>query len=100
MSHIALPIAILGASVLTHGAWAIDDTGWCCPPTLPATRRQPNRRLTLSWGGRAIASLKGLAVVAPSTLGAQHFMFGPMSAQDWHRWAYRHVSHHLRQFEV
>lgn len=47
---------------------------------------------------RAIASLKGLAVAAPTSLAARHFMFGPMSARDWHRWAFRHVSHHLGQF--
>ena len=31
-------------------------------------------------------------------LSKTHFLFGPMSARDWHRWAYRHVSHHLKQF--
>ena len=50
--------------------------------------------------GRAIASLKSLAVAAPATLTASHFMFGPMSARDWHRWAYRHVTYHLRQFDL
>ena len=49
---------------------------------------------------RAIASLKGLAVAAPATLAARHFMFGPMSALDWRRWAYRHVTYHLRQFDL
>lgn len=48
--------------------------------------------------GRAIASLKALAAAPPTTLAAAHFAFGPMSARDWHRWAYRHVTHHLRQF--
>lgn len=47
---------------------------------------------------RAVASLRDLAVAAPTTMTARHFMFGPMSARDWHRWAYRHVDHHLRQF--
>ena len=50
--------------------------------------------------GRVIASLKSLAVAAPTTLTAGHFMFGPMSARDWHRWAYRHVTYHLRQFDL
>ncbi|MEP7226883.1 MAG: DinB family protein [Gemmatimonadales bacterium] len=48
--------------------------------------------------GRAIATLRRLAVAAPTTLTGRHFMFGPMSARDWHRWAYRHVTYHLRQF--
>ena len=36
----------------------------------------------------------------PNDLDAGHFMFGPMSARDWHRWAYRHVTYHLRQFDL
>ena len=47
---------------------------------------------------RAIGGLKGLAIAAPSTFPAFHFLFGQMAPQDWHRWAYRHVTHHLRQF--
>lgn len=47
---------------------------------------------------RAIASLKRLAAAGPSDLTPRHFLFGAMSARDWHRWAYRHVEHHLRQF--
>ena len=48
--------------------------------------------------GRAIATLRRLAVAPLTTLTPRHFMFGPMSARDWHRWAYRHVTYHLRQF--
>lgn len=29
-----------------------------------------------------------------------HPMFGRMSQAQWHRWAYLHVDHHLRQFGV
>jgi hypothetical protein len=47
---------------------------------------------------RVITTLQALAVAAPATLAAHHFRFGPMSASDWHRWASRHVAHHLRQF--
>jgi hypothetical protein len=49
---------------------------------------------------RTIASLERLAAADPSSLAAGHFRFGPMSTSDWHRWAYRHVAHHLRQFGV
>ncbi|MGH7497554.1 MAG: DinB family protein [Gemmatimonadales bacterium] len=48
--------------------------------------------------GRAIASLQALAVAAPTTLAGCHFVFGAMSPRDWYRWAYRHVTYHLRQF--
>jgi len=27
-----------------------------------------------------------------------HPMFGPLSEQEWFRWGYRHLDHHLRQF--
>lgn len=47
---------------------------------------------------RAIASLRLLVAADPGTLAPGHFRFGPMKATDWHRWAYRHVDHHLRQF--
>jgi hypothetical protein len=47
---------------------------------------------------RAIASLQRLAAAEPAALATHHFRFGAMSAADWHRWAYRHVRHHLRQF--
>ena len=49
---------------------------------------------------RAITSLQQLAVADPASLSPRHFRFGPMSATDWYRWAYRHVGHHLRQFGV
>lgn len=49
---------------------------------------------------RVIVGLRSLAAAAPGALAAHHFMFGPMSPRDWHRWAYRHVNHHLRQFNL
>lgn len=47
---------------------------------------------------RAIDGLRGVAAAAPDALPSAHFLFGAMSAADWHRWAYRHTDHHLRQF--
>jgi hypothetical protein len=47
---------------------------------------------------RVIESLRQLAAAPPPALPERHFLFGSMSARDWHRWAYRHVGHHLRQF--
>ena len=32
------------------------------------------------------------------TLEPAHGFFGIMSLADWHRWAYKHTDHHLRQF--
>lgn len=29
-----------------------------------------------------------------------HPMFGPMTTEEWHRWGWRHMDHHLRQFGV
>lgn len=47
---------------------------------------------------RAIVSLEALAAAEPERLASHHPLFGPMRATDWHRWAFRHVGHHLRQF--
>jgi hypothetical protein len=29
---------------------------------------------------------------------APHYFFGDLSNQDWSRWGYKHMDHHLRQF--
>ena len=29
-----------------------------------------------------------------------HPVFGDLSTWEWHRWAYRHADHHLRQFSA
>jgi len=47
---------------------------------------------------RVINGLGELAVAPAERLAAFHFMVGPMTRTDWHRWAYKHVDHHLRQF--
>ena len=49
---------------------------------------------------RAIRSLTTLAGRTSGGLNPHHVMFGPMTVRDWHRWAYLHVAHHLRQFGV
>jgi len=48
--------------------------------------------------GRVIAGLEDLAAAPAAALSPAHSHFGTMSRRDWHRWAYRHVDHHLRQF--
>ena len=47
---------------------------------------------------RAVQSLVELARAPAERLSLHHFMAGPMSRSDWHRWAYKHFDHHLRQF--
>jgi hypothetical protein len=47
---------------------------------------------------RAISGLLTFAAASASALAAGHGAFGRMTIQDWHRWAYRHTDHHLRQF--
>ena len=32
--------------------------------------------------------------------GRAHPIFGAMSKEEWHRWGYLHLDHHLRQFGV
>jgi hypothetical protein len=47
---------------------------------------------------RAVSGLRAVAAAPASALTAGHGAFGRMTVQDWHRWAYRHTDHHLRQF--
>jgi hypothetical protein len=51
---------------------------------------------------RDIAELKRLIDVFAATEqkvgGHRHAMFGPLTAQEWGVWGYRHADHHLRQF--
>jgi hypothetical protein len=32
--------------------------------------------------------------------GRAHPIFGAMAKEEWHRWGYLHLDHHLRQFGV
>lgn len=45
---------------------------------------------------RVVDGLRKLA--AADRLPKGHKVFGAMTRKDWHRWAYRHTDHHLRQF--
>lgn len=47
---------------------------------------------------RAIEGLRTFAAAPASALTSTHGAFGQMTPRDWHRWAYRHTDHHLRQF--
>jgi hypothetical protein len=47
---------------------------------------------------RVVDGLRALAVAAPGSVATEHFRFGTMSLRAWHRWAYKHTDHHLRQF--
>jgi hypothetical protein len=46
---------------------------------------------------RATQTLQELAA-AEAGLAGLHPIFGAMSAAAWHRWAFLHTDHHLRQF--
>ncbi len=47
---------------------------------------------------RAVEGLRTFAAAPVSALASSHGAFGAMTLRDWHRWAYRHTDHHLRQF--
>ncbi len=49
---------------------------------------------------RALRGLRAVAAARAESFPPAHSHFGAMSAADWHRWAYRHSDHHLRQFGV
>lgn len=46
---------------------------------------------------RAVRTLQELAA-AETGVADRHPIFGAMSLADWHRWAFLHTDHHLRQF--
>jgi hypothetical protein len=47
-----------------------------------------------------LALIDRYACSSPEERAASHPIFGTMNADQWGRWAYRHVDHHLRQFGV
>lgn len=55
--------------------------------------------------GDFAADVSALEVAATRFLAAgergprkPHYLFGPLTEQEWGQWAYRHMDHHLRQF--
>jgi hypothetical protein len=49
---------------------------------------------------RDLAELLRLYDAFAARDGFAHPFFGPMRAEEWNVWAYRHTDHHLRQFGV
>ena len=47
-----------------------------------------------------IGSIEKLGTLPPEHRCLAHPFFGPMSAKQWGRLAYKHMDHHLRQFGV
>lgn len=47
---------------------------------------------------RAVEALEALAAAPSNGVRANHPIFGAMTLGDWHRWAYLHTDHHLRQY--
>ena len=47
---------------------------------------------------RAAETLTELAGADPRRFSAPHPILGTLSQSEWHRWAFLHTDHHLRQF--
>jgi hypothetical protein len=45
-----------------------------------------------------IAAIQRFRAAEQVLLAASHPMFGRMSFEEWQRWGYLHIDHHLRQF--
>ena len=45
-----------------------------------------------------LALIARFATAPPQAFPSAHPIFDRMSANDWGRWGYRHLDHHLRQF--
>jgi hypothetical protein len=51
-------------------------------------------------GGTKLEALTQRLAAEKDFPGCVHPVFGGMSAEEWHRWGYLHLDHHLRQFGV
>ena len=47
---------------------------------------------------RVMNATRALAASDGTSLEPVHGLFGTMTLADWHRWAWKHTDHHLRQF--
>ena len=47
---------------------------------------------------RLVATLRAVSRATLDDFGPNHYLFGPMTARDWHMTAYRHCDYHLHQF--
>jgi hypothetical protein len=68
-------------------------------PTPPDLLRAQEEAGSDSFDERVNAVKEKMGAVVSGARRAQtHPMFGAMTAEDWMRWGYLHVDHHLRQF--
>ncbi|MEM7582266.1 MAG: DinB family protein [Acidobacteriota bacterium] len=49
---------------------------------------------------RAIASVRAIASAPADAFAPNHYLFGPLTADEWRRVALRHTEYHLCQFGV
>ena len=47
---------------------------------------------------RAVETLAEVASAGPQSLSTPHPILGILTQSEWHRWAFLHSDHHLRQF--
>jgi hypothetical protein len=70
-------------------------------PTRPEVNPKQNGTKPVEFErDRARALELMLRFVRPETRCARHPMFGALTRDEWLRWGYAHVDHHLRQFGV
>ena len=72
--------------------------GWQTNPSQDPRREGTRPSHFANDRDRAIGLLQELGRIGEGGLEPLHGFFGRMSTRDWHRWAYKHTDHHLRQF--
>jgi hypothetical protein len=92
-----MPKGLLSAPVMRH--LVIHRMKW--PPGKAKAPAGAFQRVVEDWG-RDRAELLGLIETYRSTppekVGGAHPIFGPMKPRDWDVLVWRHLDHHLRQF--
>lgn len=70
---------------------------------MPKGARAPRELLGTAPGNfeedrrRVVERIERMAA-APRGMGPEHFLFGPLSQDEWNALNWKHVDHHLRQF--
>jgi hypothetical protein len=65
--------------------------------TVPEADQEQGGTKPAAWD-RDVAELLRMHDAFQAAAGNRHPIFGPLTAEEWNTWGFRHADHHLRQF--